>query len=65
MHDKDMTTEGIAARALCIAVDLLEDILHGETTTHSHLIINANEQLAKLKKANKRVQDEIKLKRLV
>lgn len=65
MHDKDMTTEGIAARALNLSVTLLEDLLHGDIKDHPALMVNAHEQLAKLKKANKRVQDEIKLKRLV
>lgn len=62
MHDKDMTTEGIAARSLDLSVTLLEDLLHGDITNHPQLMINANEQLGKLQKANKRVQMEIKKK---
>lgn len=56
MHDKNMTTEGIAARALDLSVALLEDLLHGDITNHPTLMVNAHEQLAKLQKANKRVK---------
>lgn len=62
MHDKNMTTEGIAARALDLSVTLLEDLLHGEIDKHPQLKINAYEQLGKLQKANKRVQMEIRRK---
>ncbi len=59
MKPEDMTTEAIAARALNIAVSELEGILRGETLNHAALVISANEQLAKLKRANTRVQKEL------
>lgn len=51
MHDKDMTAEGIAARALDLSVTMLEDLLHGDMDKHPALMVNAHEQLAKLKKS--------------
>lgn len=59
MHDKNMTTEGIAARGFDISVTLLEDLLHGDIANHPALMVNAHEQLAKLQKANKRVKMEM------
>lgn len=63
MHDKDMTTEGIAARSLNLTIDLIEGLLNGETINHPALMANAHEQFEKLKRANDRVQSEVNAKK--
>lgn len=58
MHDRKMDTLSISNRSLEIAINRLTEIYHEGYTTHQAIALA--EDLGRLEKAQKRVNDEMK-----